>query len=168
MKNFFKKILNILNWIPVLWWDRNDDFSSIDMILYHKLKNMYNYSKNNRNNFTKLKWALDLFDKLLNDSYYKEREKYFQYKTIFSFGKNNKHFLDNFKNLIQRDNLKEYVEKNKSYWNKHLKEYHTQDFGELDSKDKIHIANKIYVIKEKRARELAYKIIKDYHTYWWD
>jgi len=167
--NFFKKILNIIGWVPIIWEDRNDDFSSIDIILYHKLKNMYNYSKNNDVNYPKLRWALNLFHNLINNHYYKERNKYFKYKTKISFGKNNKHLLlNNFKHIIKKDKLEEYVKNNKSYWNKSLKEYHNKNFKDFECEDKIYIAIKINTLKENRARELAYKILKEYHIYWWD
>lgn len=169
IKRFFKIIKNIIDWIPILYKDRNWDFYYIYVILKFKLEKtktlMENGYGDNTYKVSRINLAINLLDKLIHNYYSDEYDKYEELEF------NSKYELE-----IVSERFDEYIEKNLSnlrrlkntkyvYFSKDIDYFNTEG---LTPKDKQYIAMDISHFKHEKCRKLLFSIMEYHIETWWD
>jgi len=147
LKNFKQGVINLYKWFPVIWKDRNWDYSSITTIQLFKLKQMYEAL--NRKH-TDLDWdkSVKALRICINILERKQDDWYF----------------DTFRYLIRSHSIDEMFEPTEDPNFYQMKESWTiSDNMELYNK-KEEEASKV----EKRDWELYHHLISKYNEFWWN
>jgi hypothetical protein len=138
IKTFFTGISNLIKWIPVIWVDRDWDYTYIYRILLAKIKHVRKYTQQRYfyvGNENDIKWMLlceKLLTLLIEDNFY----------------------LIDYKHKYVSDN-----NPGSKYLN--LKNISPNRYAEV----RKHILTKIY---EDKMNSLLWKIISCKIKYWWD
>ena len=81
MRTWYKKIKNIIRWIPVLWDDRDGDYWYIFEILKTKLKfqsehfRKYGYHESSERDAERMELCIRLIDRVQNEYYFDQLVK---------------------------------------------------------------------------------------------
>lgn len=139
IKRFYRKLINIFKWLPVLWKDENWDYEDILEILRHKIKlqreyiKKYGYHTRADRDCKNMRVAELLIERIINKDYteadFKEHEKLYPKEDVEDFLS----FLNRPKRLGESENLRrimhkeEYLRKQDlTYLFKHLNKHLTQ------------------------------------------
>jgi hypothetical protein len=170
IKFFFNVIKNIIDWIPILYKDRNWDFYYIYVILKFKLEktkfSLDNGYSDNSYQSSRLNIVIKLLDRIINNYYVDEHDSYAEIEFLPP-----KYELE-----IKSERYDEYIEKNLSNLKRLMEnKYHCYskdiDYFEtegLTKKDKQYVAMDISNFKHKKAKKLMFKIMERHIEYWWD
>ena len=163
LKQFFKRIQNLIRWFPIIWKDQDWDDHYIFEILKFKLKNQAKYiSYHNRHTSAKrdaeiMMLCVRLIEKVQDEWYARE---YFDYhKSEFKFV-NSKQFPGSYEMEII-----EISERYDEYFKKYPLIYRM--VPDLNA-PKDRIAFEISRINEERAHKLLFKILEQNIRRWWD
>lgn len=163
IRNFFKSIANLFLWAPVIWRDRNYDFTYIYVILRRKLELHASSMINNSNHISadnEVKWihtCIRLIDKINNDEYLDELQNYFKVE-----------YSDT--SIITKHVLYDYLDE---YFVKYSRVYTSIVNNKMyklninDTSDRQFIAMLISVRNHDRAKRLLYKILEEHIETWW-
>lgn len=160
--NIIQGIKNIFKWLPIVWKDRDFDYSYIIRALRFKIENTANYiEKHNRYegnelDVQKMRLCLKLIDKINSDFYECEYQEY--YKTNM-FTEKLENGLHEYKSEVIEDNLDLYFKK------------YPNDYRRLSEKHKdkrIHSALFMGKMRTERATYLLFTIISRNIYKWWD
>lgn len=157
-------INNLIHWFPIVWKDRNYDYSYILYTLRFKLKNTErclmskNRFESTERNCERIRLCIRLLDKIIDDFYSTEYLDYhlsnFEYKKLDS-GR-----FEIIDNLIE-NNLPEYFKKYRLTYNRVI----------IDNPDLIedtYIALRMGIELENKAKKILFNIIRDNYNSWWD
>jgi len=154
-------IKNVIRWLPVIWEDKDWDYSFIYKILQFKLKNQAEYI-GRRDWHTRAKrdaeimmTCVRLIDKI-NEQYY--GMEYFEYYDYDMSTDNPNRFLEF---NVTRDELDTYYAKYPLTFKKIEAEYG-------DTKDRSSTALLMGDDRQRKARKLLFKILEQNIETWWD
>jgi hypothetical protein len=154
-------IKNVIRWLPVIWEDKDWDYSFIYKILQFKLKNQAEYI-GRRDWHTRAKrdaeimmTCVRLIDKI-NEQYY--GMEYFEYYDYDMSTDNPNRFLEF---NVTRDELDTYYAKYPLTFKKIEAEYG-------DTKDRSSTALLMGDDRQRKARKLLFKILDENIETWWD
>jgi len=145
-------IENLINWIPIIWNDRDFDHAYFHIIMLHKLKNMEKffrsdcaYSVNAIKDADNIKYTINLLERIVNNDYTQEAlkpfyEKYPDYKFEFEF---------------------EPCSDNPNF-------YRLIDDKTEDQKELLSICYKNADELEKKDLDELYKYLREHIEEWWD
>lgn len=156
---FVEGIVNIFVWIPILYKDKNWDYSNIYSILEFKLlqqrkclvqtNRFVGVDRINRD----ITICLNLINRLKEDYYEIEHSEYFEYKHAIS--------EDDFFNFeIEWENFDE-------FFKKYPNQYKAIKAKNIDF-DKLEIASQISRQNQIKAKNLLYRILNERLEEWWD
>jgi len=167
---FSQGIQNLIRWFPIIWNDRNFDYSYLLTLLSKKLEfkiELFKESKwNNISNVRNMKWCVDLIERLNNDYYALEYTNYIKQQWKFiptqwdEYGNPTHKIIES---KIISNNLNIYFDKYPVLYSKVLKDFKEKN-KTINSKV---IAREMGIINEKRANNLLFKILKDNIYLWW-
>ena len=163
IKQFFRRIYNLIRWAPIIWKDQDWDHSYIYEILKFKIKNQAEYI-GNKNRYINAKRDAEimmlctrLIDKVQNDYYGHE---------YFDYHKSDLEFIDSEDHPgMYEIEFIEISEHYDDYFKKYPRIY--KQFIGTD-KGKNEIAFMIARINEERAHKLLFKILEQNIQRWWD
>jgi hypothetical protein len=169
--NIKQGLENIRYWFPIVWHDRNYDYSYIYEILKHKLKSQskYLYDKNtfesSRQSSSRINICVALISKL-QDSYYSlEYCNYIKEKHWFEKTEEDSNLYTWESDLVW-ENLNEYINKYPLIYKRVMEG--EGPFEISDKNDKKTIAMNIGHINQKRAHRLLFKILEEDIERWWN
>lgn len=163
IKQFFKRIKNLVRWFPIIWKDQDWDDYYIFEILKFKLKNQAEYiGYHDRHMSAKrdaeiMMLCVRLIEKVQDEYYAGEYHDY--YKSEIKF-------IDSISHPGSYEMEEEYISENfDEYFKKYPLIYRmVPDLNA--SKDRI--AFEISRINEERAHKLLFKILEQNIRRWWD
>jgi hypothetical protein len=169
MKQFFKRIKNLIRWFPIIWKDQDWDDWYIFEILKFKLKNQAEYiGYHDRHRSAKrdaeiMMLCVRLIDKIQNEYYAEECMDYHEsdYNWIESKTHPDYYELDI---VLKSERFDEYFKKYPLIYKQVL----SSDKNIFKINTKQGIAMNMGHINEKRAHKLLFKILEQNITRWWD
>lgn len=161
-------VLNLIKWFPVIWNDRNWDYSYANEILIRKLEMMRDhfmeekYVLNSRFYGLRINTVINILNKVQSEDYTTEYLEY--YNQDFNIDSNGVlHWEDD-----PYDNLGMFFDKYPRVYKQAVKSLPRQYVNSGTDKQRVGIAIQMCNINQKRATELAYRIISTYSPRWWD
>jgi len=161
-------ITNLIKWFPIIWRDRNYDYSYIYAMLEFKLRNQAKFIAD-RNNHTRAKrdseimiLCANLIKKIDNGDYKLEYGDYHETKFEFIPIEDGKYFQLDTTEL--EENFQDYFDKYPLIYKKVTK---TDKFI-FDNDSKLHIAMNIAYENERRAKALLFKTLENNIDRFWD
>lgn len=163
IKRFFRKLTNLIDWLPVIWNDYPYDYSSIYTILDKKLNkmlvffesgNVWQSDESLKPTIKELKLVISLLDKIREDFYGLEYMEYLEEDMEFIPIENDDCYELEFK--LKKDNLDEY-----------FKKYHVKNIP-TDFTERKKLAIQISRKKEEQCKRLFFKLLNDKIERWWD
>ena len=157
---------NLWIWFPIIWKDRNHDYTNILTILRFKLINTAKLlKKNNRFVSTERKvevinTCVRLIDLVKEEFYDMESMSYHESK--YWFEPTDDGNFSYFKSKIVTENFDEYFKKYPLVYKQVIKEHPSL------KDDKHHLAIQMGKINHNRARKLLFKIMEENIETWWD
>lgn len=138
--NFIESVKSLFYWLPVIWKDRNYDYSFIYDVLHHKLKAYANaYDKDDR---SRIKLCIDLIQRIKDEYYLLEYLDHAVFEGEF--------LISNISNLD-------------SYFAKYPLIYKN-----IDKEEDLALQGiKISMINHERAKRLLYRILHENMENWW-
>jgi len=163
IKQFFRRIYNLIRWFPIIWKDQDWDDFYIFEILKFKLKNQAKHiSYHDRHLSAKrdaeiMMLCVRLIEKIQEEYYGCEYQDYCEIESTFTPSETHP---GSYKwNLIETsEHYDDYFKKYPRMYN-HFKNIHT---------DKSKIAFYISKENEERAHKLLFKILEQNIRRWWD
>jgi hypothetical protein len=179
--NFLKGFKNLINWIPVIWNDSNNDFTNILIILKKKLELQSKYIKKYSNNENSLRdcqrieLCIRLIDRINEEYYTTEYTEYFKSKISFIDVDEDYYKqqipsglytpgMKRIQTTLLSENLDEYFLKYKRIHNYVMT---TNNKLPLLNENSFNIAFNIAYINHDRTKRLLFKILKEYLETWW-
>jgi hypothetical protein len=163
MKKLLNKIRKVINWLPIIWNDRDYDYYGIYVVLENKLKNMLVFFESDKPHQTydtlnptikNIKLAIKLLEKIKEEYYGLEYMDYIEEdRILIPTGNNNTYRLDT---KLKNDNLDEY-----------FKKYHVKNIP-TDFKERKNLARTISDSKQKQCKRLFFELLNNRIEYWWD
>lgn len=128
-RHFFENIYHVLHWIPVIWKDRDWDYSFIYFLLEFKLKNMIHFFKNythtaeptNTEIINTINECVKLLDKIQNNNYSQDALKQIGFKDKYPDFKLHMEFVP------VEGHEKEYSTINWNFENEEQEKYYNQN-----------------------------------------
>jgi len=178
--NFFKGIRNLINWVPVIWNDSNNDFTNILIILKKKLELQSKYIKkysnyeNSLRDYQRIQLCIRLIDKINEEYYATEYNNYIKSKISFIDVDEDYYkqkypsdlYTPGMKRLqttLLSENLDDYFLKYKRIHNYVMT---TNDNLPLSNENSLNIAFNVAYINHDRTKRLLYKILREYLETW--
>jgi hypothetical protein len=170
--DFITNIKNVWYWLPIVWHDRNWDYSFIYLILQHKLKAQAKYMDNkgthlySKRDAEVMMTCVKLIDKVKYEYYRFEPLDYYTDKHWFTpdlemLGEN---YGENFE-----ENFDDYFARYPLIYKKVLKGEGPFKITGINPKDIKHkMAMNIAHINSYRAQNLLFKILNENINKWWD
>lgn len=166
-------IPNLWKWRKVVWNDRDWDSHYIFAVLKFKLENTANrLEKNNitASSSTDVFWmrvCVRLIDKIMNDKY--ESEYYNYRKLKHKFGKSDKNGSREMKIETIENNLNKYI-KLYPLWYKRAVQHIKDNPKKYTKTHKDELLQSIVIghLRDNKAKEILFKIIRDKISGWWD
>lgn len=161
IKQFFKRIYNLIRWAPIIWKDEDWDDFYIFEILKFKLKNQAEYiGYHDRHMSAKrdaeiMMLCVCLIEKVQDEYYGKEYLEYSESEMKFTPSETHPGHYE-----MEFVELSEHYE---DYFKKYPRIY-KQSIG----KDKHETAYRIAKTNEERAHKLLFKILEENIRRWWD
>lgn len=173
-KDFIQGVKNIWKWLPIIWKDRNYDYSYIYTILEHKLKLQSDYI-GGRDIHTSAKrysevmmTCVRLIDKCREGYYESEYSDFHKSKHWFEEIKDEPEY-STWESKILREDFQDYFDMYPLIYKRVMKGEGPFDFdGEDDLEIKFRIAMNIGHINQERAQKLLFKIMGENIQKWWD
>ena len=157
IKAIYRSILtgvkNIFLWLPVIWSDRQWDYYYLFKIITRKLTLMIDSGIEDKN----LMICEELLDKITSDYYYEEMSEFYKSDVWLEEIDNTFEFRED--NIV--DNLDIYFNRNKLLYKKVRNKY-----KKITSRPVI--ANIMTKEKKEKATKLVFKMMENYHNYWWN
>jgi hypothetical protein len=161
IKQFFKRIYNLIRWAPIIWRDQDWDHSFIFDILKFKLKNQAEYI-GGKDRHTRAKrdaeimmTCVRLIDKVQDEWYGREYFKYHESELKF---------IDSESHPGSYEMEIEYISDN---YEDYFKKY-PLIYKQVKTDDKHRTAFEIAKVNEERAHKLLFKILEQNIRSWWD
>ena len=161
IKQFFKRIHNLIRWTPIIWRDQDWDHTFIFEILKFKLKNQAEYI-GGKDRHTRAKrdaeimmTCVRLIDKVQDEWYGRE---YFEYH------ESELKFIDSESHPGSYEMEIEYISDN---YEDYFKKY-PLIYKQVKTDDKHRTAFEIAKVNEERAHKLLFKILEQNIRGWWD
>ena len=161
VKQFFRRIYNLIRWFPIIWKDQDWDYFYIFEILKFKLKNQAKYI-GGKDRHTRAKrdaelmmLCVRLIDKVQDEYYGRE---YFEYhKSELKFVPSESH-PGSYEMEIEyiSDNYEDYFKK------------YPLIYKQVKTEDKHKTAFEIAKVNEERAHKLLFKLLEQNIRRWWD
>jgi hypothetical protein len=169
IKQFFKRIYNLIRWAPIIWKDQDWDDHYIFEILKFKLKNQAKYIGDKDRHMSAKRDAeimmlcVRLIEKVQSEYYGTEYQDYHEAESIFTpsgkylgsyewdLSQTSEHFDDYFKKYSRI--YKQVINTKKNLFK---------------TETKAGIALNIAHINEERAHKLLFKILEQNIRRWWD
>jgi len=163
VKQFFKRIYNVIRWLPIIWKDQDWDDFYIFEILKFKLKNQAEYiGYHDRHMSAKrdaeiMMLCVRLIEKIQDDFYGREYLSYSVSDMVFTPSETHPgHYEMEFVELSEHYN---------DYFKKYPLIYRlVPDLNAPKSEIAFHIAK----INEERAHKLLFKLLEQNIRKWWD
>ena len=163
VKQFFKRIRNLIRWFPIIWRDQDWDHSFIYEILKFKLKNQAEYIGGKdryvgaKRDAEIMMLCVRLIDKVQDEWYGHE---------YFDYHKSELKFVDSISHPGSYEmEVEEISERYDEYFKKYPLIYRM--VPDLNA-PKGRIAYEIAKINEERAHKLLFKILEQNIRRWWD
>lgn len=157
IKEFFRSIYSLIQWFPTIWKDRHWDDYYITKLLQKKieLQRAYLVSANRHVNIDRDNYwmtvVLNLLERKHNQYYQMEKFKYVVMgDEVFSDYKS--------------DTLEEYIKKYPSAERAARKKYST--YSHFNDKDAL--AHFMCFVRQQKADDLIFEILKRHSAEWWD
>lgn len=173
IRNITRSIKNVIRWLPIIWKDRDWDYSFIFTILQTKLKHQSEYIDRMGNHESAKRDAevmmlcIKLIDKVKDEYYGMEYVEYFKSEYEFIDSEYPGH-----KEMISHDlgeNFDDYFKKYPLIYNRVLNGGGRIPIIDDDGKiDKKRIAMNIAHINHVRARKLLFRIMDEQIERWWN
>lgn len=161
IKQFFKRIRNLIRWFPIIWKDEDWDDHYIFEILKFKLKNQAEYiGFHDRHMSAKrdaeiMMLCVRLIEKVQDEWYGRE---------YFDYHKSEYKFVDSKSHPGSYEmEITEISERYDEYFKKY-----SRIAKQVNEEDKGKKAFKIARINEERAHKLLFKILEQNIRRWWD
>jgi hypothetical protein len=175
LRRFKLKITNLINWLPVIWRDRDWDHSYIFHILEHKLKLQAKGISKRDNHIGAQRGAqimmtcVRLMEKIREGYYESEWMDYHKSNYYFKSVKD-KPGYSTFETNIEFENFDDYFKKYPTTYKKVLRRnnniFDINIPNEQDKKQRI--AMNISHINHARAKTLLFKLMNENIEQWWD
>lgn len=156
IKTFFRRIWNIIRWIPILWKDKWDDYYYLLSIMEYKLKRI----KSTKKKFERIDLLLHILP-ILKEGY---NVLYDYYESDINFVEVDDRDFDGEKlytievTMIE-DNLKEFLSLHKAKTRQVRKLY--------PDKDDYHVAMQVTIMVEEQAKRVFFGNMSKYYDSWW-
>ena len=181
IKELYYDIVNgiqaVWRWIPIIWKDRDWDYSYAEIILMHKTRMIKEYIDSRKfyigyeRDVQRMQLVESLLDKVSTNYYENEMFKYYDVDFHLEDIEETTSDVDEFKSLtmdITKNDIPEYIEKNKGKVER-AKKVLENKFDDYDDDTYIRvIANTIANLKHKQAKRIAFTIIQRHSDEWWD
>jgi hypothetical protein len=161
--------INIIKWLPVIYKDRNYDYTYTYKVLKHKLKQQRDYLVHNDRNSDihtinrDITICLNLIQRIEDEYYYTEHQDYYRSTTKFVPVSNRPNTYE-YKEEIQYENFSGYFTKYPLVVKRMVQKYPNEDFNNSKLKLGLYIAYN----NHKRAQRLLFKILGERIDHWWD
>lgn len=172
IKTFYRNIKRIISWFPVIWSDRNYDYTFTYKILKKKLQTKRDYfRKLDLNSEVKnLNIAINLIDKLIDEDYTIEYTDYVS-KDFKFIKKEDGNELYRMQTEYKWERLDEYINKNLGSLRRMKKLYSIKtdyfDSDELSIEEKESIAMDIGRYKHEKCKRIFFNFLHDKIESWW-
>jgi len=173
IKDIIQGLKNLIKWFPIIWKDRDWDYRYIYDILKLKLENQAKYIGSKGIHTTAKRDAeimmtcVRLIDKIKDEEYVMEYMNYEKSKFWFQDIPDNPD-LKSLEYKLISENYDDFFKKYPLVYKKCMLgqgEWSKHDFR---PNDKEYIAMDIAHTNQKRAHDLAFKILKENINKWWD
>lgn len=162
--NFLRGVKNLYFWFPIIWKDRDWDYSFLLEVMKFKISRM---SKNHvrtsyvgqERNIERMNLAIILIDKIQNEYYKEEHLDYLEQTFEFVKMENSEYFQ--VKKNIKKNESYKYFEKYPLVYKKVLERQKEENFD--DELKAILMGD----ILHNKAKKLLYKILENHSEYWW-
>ena len=157
IKEFFRSVYNVIRWLPTIWKDRDWDDYYITKLLQKKIEHQRKYlvRANRHVNVDKDNYWMTIVLNLLE----RKHEEYYameKYKYVV--------MGDELFSEYKSDTLDDYIKKYPSAEKAAKKKYSTYPhFGDKDA-----LAHFMCHIRQKKADDLIFEILKRHSAEWWD
>lgn len=173
-KYFKQGVKNIWYWFPIIWKDRDWDYSYIYKILKHKLEKQARFTQGknlhtgSHQNARRMQICVKLIQSCKDDTYGMEYMDYIKERHWFEPCRD-KEGYSTWESETLYENLGDYFKKYPLVYKKVIKGEgpFTLDGRDEDDVKKV-IAMNIAHINQDRARKLLFKIIEENIERWWD
>jgi hypothetical protein len=161
VKQFFRRIHNLIRWFPIIWKDQDWDDFYIFEILKFKLKNQAKYIDKRGIHLSAKRDAeimmlcVRLIDKVQEEYYGTEYFDYHESKLNFIDSKSHPGMYE-----MEVDYISE-------HFNDYFKKY-PRIYNQVKTEDRHKTAFNIARINEERAHKLLFKILEQNIRRWWD
>lgn len=170
IRTFKTGVQNIWYWFPIIWKDRNWDYSYIFNIMMHKLKAQAKYIKN-KNRYVRaerdaevMMTCVRLMQLVKDDTYSGEYMDYHKEEHWFEDIEDKPGYYSWESKLIE-ENFDDYFKKYPLIYKRVL---NGEGVFKRKGDDKQVIAMNIAYINHDRARKLLFKIMEENIERWWD
>jgi len=169
-KKILQGIRNLWTWFPVIWNDRNWDYTYIYSILKTKLEKVYKeidqkrVTENYQYKLDKIQLAIDLIEKFQKDCYTYEYMDYYEIELYKEPYKENEEFITVTSEVI-RDELDIYFEKYPLIVKKYLKQQ-SEDFDIQNEDNRIRLAIYISYERYKKAKRILFSTLEKHIDTW--
>lgn len=170
LKNFKRGCSNLIKWAPLIWKDRNYDYSFIYTILEQKLRFQSEFivkrglhTRAQRDGEIMMTCAR-LINKIKADDYEMEYFDYYNSQMNFKPLPEDSELFE-LEMVETSENLDEYFKKHPLAYKKVMSGKYNNVF---DNDSKLHIAMNIGRYNHERARTLLFNIMNNHIEGWWD
>lgn len=172
-KDFYRGVVNLIKWLPIIWKDRDWDSSYIFKILEHKLKLQSkgiadrDIHVNAKRDSEIMLTCVKLMEKIREDYYQMEYTDYHKSKYWFE-PIEDKPGYSSWESEIKSENFDDYFKKYPLIYKRVLNgEGLFNVDGDNESEEKKRIAMNIAHINHDRARALLFKLMNENIERWW-
>ncbi|MGV8961876.1 MAG: hypothetical protein ACOH2V_00645 [Candidatus Saccharimonadaceae bacterium] len=165
--NFWEGIKNIIKWMPVIWRDRDFDYSYILITLKFKIKNTADYIEESHRyeghmrDVERMRLCVRLIEAIQSDVYEMEYQDFQTYYDVhYSFkatGKDTYRIVEN----IAHSNVPDYIKK-------YPNDYRRMDPKYKEDHEPVSIALLMGYNRQKRAFKILSTLLERNLRLWWD
>lgn len=175
IKTFYRNIKRIISWFPVIWSDRDYDYTFTYEILKKKLQTQKKYfielnGQHHTKDVKDLDIAINLIDKLIGEHYIDEWYDYVS-KDFKFIEKEDNNDLYTIQTEYKWERLDEYINKNLGSLRRMKKIYSIKtdyfDSDELSIDEKESIAMDIGRYKHEKCKRIFFNFLHDKIETWW-
>jgi len=155
IKLFFRRLLRLVEWLPVIWKGGDYDYNYAIDVFKYQLERTANYIstnghlENGAEVVLQIRTAVDLINKVYNNGYIDEAEEQFERQ----YGSSEIFFTD-----YDDDNFEINI-----WWESAINSEHNDEINEFYKAHMMQAHN-----KEKRGKEVLWKYIHKHIDTWWD
>jgi hypothetical protein len=156
IKTFFRRIWNIIRWIPILWKDRWDDYYYLLSIIEYKLKRI----ASSKDKFERIDLLIGVLP-ILKEGY-NVMHDYYESDINFVEVEGEEHEgekLYSIEVIMIEDNLEEFLSLHKSKTRQVRKLY--------PDEDNYHVAMHVTRLVEEQAKRVFFGNMSKYYDSWW-